>query len=171
MNKNSFKDKIPILKKMLFYISIGLISIYALYTSSIVNECKYIYNYLYTQEKTHLKTIQKCLELLYSFLHVYMSQHYFNTSKIIKKNVYDIEYTINCRIYRFQIPYKKGPSKYLQFIDDQDNDVSLLLFSYVGPNDDFHKIEYKPSHFDLKSLTINYSDGSSKTFHENDIIF
>jgi hypothetical protein len=156
---------------MLFYLSIGLFSMYTLYKSAIIQEGKYLYTYLYSQQKSHLKTIQKCLELLSQFLYIYISQHFFYNSKIIKKNVYDIEYTINCKIYRFQIPYKKGPSKYLQFIDDNDQDVSLLLFSYVGPNDDFHQIKYKPSDFNFKSLTINYSDGSSNTFHENDVIF
>lgn len=104
------------------------------------------------------------------YIYIYITQHVFHNSFMIKKHVYDIEYAINCKIYRFRTKYRMGPSKYREFIDDKGNNISEMMFQYLGPNDDFHKCEYRPSDFNCKSITIIYQDNTKKTYDQDDII-
>jgi hypothetical protein len=137
----------------------------------VINEMKGCYLMIYkNQNKNHFKTIYKCFEIYNSIIYIYIVQYLFRNSIMMDRHVYDIQYCINYRPYRFRICYKRGPSKFLQFINDKDEDISMQMFEYVGPNDDFHLISYTPNDFNLESLTINYTNGNVHTFSRYEVI-
>jgi len=151
----------------MFYLLIPL----SLFFFIIPKEYIGMYNYLLKKnDNNHLSVIHQFIQFIFNYIYIYISQNIFHNTIVIHKHIYDIEYSINCKIYRFRTSYKKGPSKYSQFIDDQGNDISEDLFKYVGPNDDFHNIDYTPNDFDCSSITIIYSDDTHKTFQNNDIL-
>lgn len=140
---------------------------YVLQNDELINSYYMLY---YQKKKSHIAAIQTLIQLLNKMIYVYITQCIFRNSKSIGNHLYEIQYCINYRYYRFRVPYKKGPRKYLQFIDDTDQDISYEMFEYVGPNDDFHRIPYKPEDFGLSSITVNYTDGNTKTFQKDEII-
>lgn len=132
---------------------------------------KTMYNYLYhVNEESHFKTVIHIAQSTWELIRVYLTQYIFHNSKRIGKNLYDIEYTIHCKPYRFQTRYKLGPSKFKKFMKNESIDVSDLVFPYVGPNDDFHGLSYSPKDLGLEQLIIHYQDGQVKSFSEHEII-
>ena len=151
----------------MFYLLISL----SLFLFFIPSEYLKVYNYLLQKNNNnHLSVIHQLMKFTLNYLYIYISQHIFHNSILINKHIYDIEYSINCKIYRFRTSYKKGPSKYSQFIDHTGQDISEYIFKYVGPNDDFHNINYTPTDFNCSSMIIIYYNGTQQIFNSNDII-
>lgn len=118
---------------------------------------KAMYLYLFRiHDASHVKTISHIIGVSHEICKVYLTQNIFHNSTRIRKNVYDIEYTIHCKRYRFHVQYKLGPSRFRQFIADENVDVSETLFPYVGPNDDFHGIRYTPKDFGYDRICVHY---------------
>ena len=74
------------------------------------------------------------------------------------------------------VRFKPGPSTFRKFTMyhpdmEEDVDVSDIVLPYLGPNHDFHGVQYRPSDFEIDgALTIHYIDGRTKTFDPNDVI-
>ena len=68
----------------------------------------------------------------------------------------------------------KIKSKYILSNTSSDNrsseDITEEIQKYLGPNYDWHNIEYTPSFFKHKTLTFHYSNGEVKEFSENEIL-
>lgn len=125
-------------------------------------ESKESYNFLYNiHHQSHYKTIGSIFKTCENILKVYFIQYVCTNTKMIKKGLYEIEYTIHLKTYKIQIPYKRGPSKYRSFFSHEQNITSKII-PYVGPNDDFHNVLYTPNDFGYDTLTIEYSDGTIK---------
>jgi hypothetical protein len=135
------------------------------------NSLKSMYIYLYrVHHDDHLHTIQHIITSTAEHVRIYLTQHVFHNSKRISKNLYEIEYTINCKSYRFRTKYKQGPSKYIQFMKNELTDVSDIIFPFVGPNDNFHNFTYTPKDFGLDTLTVHYMDGNVRNFASDEKI-
>jgi hypothetical protein len=123
--------------------------------------------------------------LLYIITHMYVSfsllKDYVKTSFNSAKNanVYmkeypdkhyiEIGYMFRDELYKIRIQTKKGPKK-MMMADADGNPVSEELCSYLGPMEDGHSISIKPSDFGWKQVVVYLTDGSEKTFEENDPI-
>lgn len=136
-----------------------------------ITEIQSMYDYLYhVHHKNHFKTMTHIAQSSYHLVHVYLTQYIFHNSKRIGKNLYEIEYTINCKPYRFLVKYKTGPSKYKKFLQSSGQDVSDRIFPFLGPNDDFHRIAYAPKDFGYETLTVEYLNGDVREFKVHDTI-
>lgn len=122
-----------------------------------------MYDYLYrSNQSDHTKTLLHLVKSTGELCRIYLTQYVFHNSKKIRKNVYEIEYTIHCKTFRFHTHYKPTPSKYHKFMKDDSTDISDIIFPFVGPNDDFHRIPYTPKCFGYDSMTILYLNGDKR---------
>ena len=139
------------------------------YLTQKANEVRQMYNYLYlVNHEDHFKTIYHIAQSIYEFVRIYLTQYVFHNSKRVGKNIYEIEYTINCKSYRFLVKYKQGPSKYKSFMKDESTDVSERVMPFLGPNDNFHGISYTPQDLGFESLIVHYMDGNVRTFQKTE---
>ena len=83
---------------------------------------------------------------------------------------YLVSYVIDQTVYKMFVKKKKGPKKVLLIHDDQQSDVSELIFPYLGPNDNFHGIKYTPKFFNKKELIFEFSNGDERIFRNTDEI-
>jgi hypothetical protein len=114
--------------------------------------------------------IKTSIYTIYSVIYYVIIQKLNKSVKKIDKHTYEITYSIGGKIYKFNTGCKKGMGSVLQIIDDNNNDVTEKIEPYFGPMENFHKNDYSPSTFECKTLTFNYSDGSTKTFNEHETI-
>lgn len=129
---------------------------------------------------SHVQTCTHLLQSVWTLLRAYLTQYVFHNSYLVKKGVYDIEYTIHLKTFRFRTGYKRGPCHYRAFFtspsskteeeEKEEKDVSTEMLPYVGPNHDFHGIKYTPQDFGYSNLTLHYADGSTQTFHATDVL-
>ena len=79
---------------------------------------------------------------------------------------------INGATYKFHVKPKKGPNSnvIIQATDENDQDVTGEVLTYLGPMDNFHGNKYSPMNFGVKSITLNLSSGEDKTFNEHEYI-
>ena len=88
----------------------------------------------------------------------------------IDKNKYAITYMINGRLYKTIVKTSRGPRKIILVSDENQDDISHLIFQYLGPEENFHNEIFTPSFFNKKELIFEMSDGSEKIFKENECI-
>lgn len=140
----------------------GIMVYYKQSLQDLWHESRNSYQYLYNvHQQNHCKTICSLLKTCENIVKIYFIQNVCTNSKMIKKNLYEIEYTIHLKTYKIQIPCKRGPSKYRHFFSHEQN-ITPAIMPYVGPNDDFHNILYTPNDFGYDSISIEYSDGTIK---------
>ena len=82
----------------------------------------------------------------------------------INKNKYEISYMVGNKLYKFHCLVARGPTKVLQIIDKNSNDVTNIIKPFVGPNYDFHNLKYTPNDFNYNELTFQLADGTDVTF-------
>jgi len=58
----------------------------------------------------------------------------------------------------------------LQISDQDCNDVTSLVYPWVGPNSDFHKCEYTPEELGYTELTFQLSNGGEKIFQKSEVM-
>lgn len=97
-------------------------------------------------------------------------QYINNNVKKIDKNTYEITYTIKGHEYKIIVKPKRGPKKTLLVSDENQEDISYLIFPYLGPKENFHSTEFTPEFFNRKELIFQLSDGSEKVFTTNQTI-
>lgn len=90
----------------------------------------------------------------------------------IGTNLYEVSYVISGITYKFHVKLKKGPNSnvIIQASDENDTDLTGELLTYLGPMDNFHGNKYTPTHFGVKSITLNMASGEDKTFTEHEHI-
>jgi hypothetical protein len=106
-----------------------------------------------------------CRMLYLSFI------QYLNTSVVkITKGRYIISYVVNGKMYKMVVKPLRGPSPILQIINDNMEDVTEDIIPYLGPDNDFHKINYNPVFFNYDYLTFEMSNGNQINFSKNDVL-
>lgn len=90
--------------------------------------------------------------------------------KLIEKNIYEIEYQLNDKIYTIVFKHKRGPSPILQVFNENEEDVTDKILEYAGPEYNFHGHKFTPKYWGYKSLTFDLDDGTEKTFTDYDNI-
>lgn len=90
---------------------------------------------------------------------------YLNTSvKKIGKNKFEITYILNEQEYKFIINGKKGPKSIINIKDENDNDVTLQIEPYLGPQEDFHGNVFTPISLGYEKLTFELVGGKQLSF-------
>jgi hypothetical protein len=89
--------------------------------------------------------------------------------KLVDKNVYEIEYNLNDKIYKLVFKNKKGPTPILQIFTENE-DVTEKILEYAGPEYNFHGHIFTPKFWGYKLLTFDLANGEEKSFSENESI-
>lgn len=107
------------------------------------------------------------LKLILQTLYISFLQ-YMNTSvRKLDRNVYEVSYIINGKMYKMVVTPKRGPVPVLQISDDEQNDVTFHVLPYMGPQYDWHGTNLTPEIFGYKTLTFELSNGTEHTYEGN----
>lgn len=92
-----------------------------------------------------------------------------------QKYKYFVTYEFEGKPYRMLIAKKRGPPHVVSIRgqrlgDDDAVDVYADIKSYLGPNMDFHGIEYTPNCLGYTRLVFCFSDDSEREFTDNNVI-
>ena len=94
-------------------------------------------------------------------------QYFTKTVTRVGRN-YHVEYVIEGRRYVMVVRPKKGPSPVLQVSNEQDEDVTEEILSFLGPEYNWHGKKLDPKFFGYETLTFEFADGSERTFTEEE---
>lgn len=120
--------------------------------------------------KISFKSLRIFIKIFFKVIYISLLQKFSKNLIKINKNTYELSYSVNGKFFKYRFKIEKGPSKILQIIDNNNNDVTSKIFPYLGPQYDFHQNKYTPKDFNHSELTFNLFDGHELTFNENDII-
>jgi len=120
--------------------------------------------------KINFKSLKIFIQLFLKVIYILIIQKFSKNLNKIKKNTYELTYSVNGKIFKYRFKIEKGPSKILQIIDNNNNDVTSEIIPYSGPMNDFHMTNYTPKDFNQIELTFNLFNGKELTFKENEII-
>ena len=125
-----------------------------------------LYAFHRVKENNAWKGVQKTVQSVMWMGYLLVYQKVAKNLVLWGKNEYDVHYVLGNRLYKIRTFSKKGPycRKVLQVIDEDQNDVTVDVQSYLGPREDWHGLLYDPSQLRYKSLTFNMADGNSLTF-------
>jgi hypothetical protein len=90
--------------------------------------------------------------------------------KILNKNKYIIDYRYKNNDYKVRLKNKRGPSNIVSIYDELGNDIYNMIKEYLGPNEDFHNIEYSPECFEKDKIIFLLMNGNEIEFKNNEII-
>jgi hypothetical protein len=110
--------------------------------------------------------------MILKLMWIYIIQYCNSTVTLTKDNKYIITYVIKGKTHKMVVTCNRGPSKVLLVYDENQKDVSNVVFPYLGPEENFHSCLYTPKFWNKKELIFELSNGSEKIFTENEhIIF
>ena len=89
---------------------------------------------------------------------------------VIDKNTVEITYVVGGKMFKMVTKIPRGPRSVLMVIDENDEDVTDLVFAYTGPKGDWHGQPFTPAFFKRKSLAFEMADGRELTFEGDAVI-
>ena len=96
---------------------------------------------------------------------------YFNNSvKQCGKNRYEVSYILHNKTYKVRINVKRGPIPIYKICDGEQNDITDMILSFMGPNYDWHNNIFTPEDLGFESIIFELSNGNVLTFRQNDKI-
>lgn len=103
--------------------------------------------------------------LIFKSMYVTFIQKLNKNLKKIDKNTYELSYIINGQLYKLIVKQRKGPKNVIQVIDEEDNDLTENMLSYLGPHENFHgNKDITPFYFGKKKLVFFLSNGDEVIF-------
>lgn len=116
-------------------------------------------------------------KLLYDYIYYYSSQ-LFKTTHMPHpkhKNKYFITYNFEGKNYNLLVSKRKGPNKIISIYGcktetDEPQDIFEHVQQFLGPNMDFHNINYTPHCLGYYKITCHYLDETSKSWINDEII-
>lgn len=106
------------------------------------------------------------IKLIWMMCWLMISQWLNKNIEMIGKNKYSVSFIIGGKIYKMIIKHTLGPSKILQVIDSDDNDVTAHIEPYLL----LEKHDTKLIEIYDKEITVMYSDGNDKTVELSNMI-
>jgi len=90
--------------------------------------------------------------------------------KKVDRNLYEITYAINGRLYKMLIKQIRGPVPIKMVLDKDGNDITDKVLPYIGPQHDFHSAELYPNFFSTEKLCFLSHDDSMIEFESDDVL-
>jgi hypothetical protein len=154
---------------MFYYYIIGALSFALLYTNrepirKRINKIKSLYALVSTHHKQIFTILRVMMSIVAKTIYLSIVQYFNKTMIQMDKNTYELTYTIGGNMYKMIIRIKRGPRKLIYAFDQDSKDVTEIIQTYLGPNDDFHHGKFTPDFFGFESITVNLSDGEEKSF-------
>lgn len=100
--------------------------------------------------------------------YISLIQYLNNSVKKINRNSYEISYVINGKMYKMIVTPLRGPAPILQISNENQVDLTDEILPYLGPNYNWHHRQFYPHFFNSKTLIFELSDGTERTFSEED---
>jgi hypothetical protein len=123
-----------------------------------------------TNYKGCFKIIWVSICMIFQALWINILQYLNSTIVQIDKKTYEVTYIIRGKTYKMIVKSRRGPRKVLLVSDENQEDVSYIIFPYLGPEENFHGEKYTPKFFEKKELIFELSTGVEKIFQENEEI-
>jgi hypothetical protein len=121
--------------------------------------------------KNKVSIIFYSITMIVKILWISILQYFNNTVISIDKNIYEVSYVINNKLYKFHTCVQRGPVPILQIIDQDDNDVTSRVLPYMGPKYKGHALEPSPYTLKYESLSFELCNGNSYTCKGTEAIF
>lgn len=121
-----------------------------------------------TQETNSVAVTFISLHMILSTLYISLIQYLNNSVRKIGKNVYEVSYVINGKIYKMLVTPVRGRPPVVRITDENGEDATDMVRPYMGPKLDWHRTVFRPDFFNRGSLTFELSDGTSRT--EDDVM-
>lgn len=123
-----------------------------------------------TQYKNIFMIFWVCLCIIVKNAYLTLCQKLNKSVVKLGKNRYTVTYVINGIQYSMDVQVKRGPKKLLQALDSDDNDITEVIQSYLGPMENFHGHSYTPEFFGTGEITISLSSGDELVFRGDETI-
>ena len=168
---------------MFFYIA-TTITLFSIPILIKIDACKIIYEtikYKYSKWKNLNKLVSvkhnnKCaiiavsICMIFKYLYLSFIQYLNNSVKKIGKNMYEVSYVINGKLYKMVVSPTRGPAEILQIIDHNQNDVTDNILCYIGPRYDWHNTKFTPNFFNCEFLIFQMSNGNEIIIKRDDYL-
>ena len=102
--------------------------------------------------------------------YIQLCQKFNKTIRKVDKNLYEVCYVINGVYYTMIVKPKRGPRSVIEVVDEDDNDLTSELISYLGPSENFHGYELTPKYFKAKKMTFSMASGEEVNFDEDEVL-
>ena len=122
-----------------------------------------------TGNPSKLKLIYITCSVIFKAIWITFMNKLHKNVKKIGRNLFEVKYCLNGRQVIFVIEVKRGPSSILQVIDENEEDITDKVDSYLNYNDIIIK-KMSPVDLGYENLTINMSNGDVKTFDQEEKI-
>jgi hypothetical protein len=123
-----------------------------------------------TQYKNICIIVYHSICIICSAVWLDMVQYLNNSVKKLDKKRYEVSYVVSGKLYRMIVMPNKGPSSVLLACDEDGEDITDVLISYMGPHNDFHGADITPKLLNKKQIIIETIDGCEKIFNEDDVL-
>lgn len=112
-----------------------------------------------TSYKQKSAIILVSIGMIFKLLYLNFIQYLNNSIKKIGKNMYEVSYVVNGKLYKMIVSPTRGPAEILQIIDHDENDVTDHIMCYIGPRYDWHNTKFTPDFFGCNFLVFQMADG------------
>lgn len=103
--------------------------------------------------------------MLFKALYISFIQYLNNSVKKLDKNIYEVTYVINGRLYKLIIIPTRGPAPILQISDERGEDMTDKILPYMGPQYNWHGNKYlTPGFFNCRELNFELADGTEYSY-------
>jgi hypothetical protein len=135
------------------------------------HKIKSLKNLVASQHKNILKILWVTFCIILKTFYVSLCQYFNRSVRRVDKNTYEVCYAINGILYKMIVKPKRGPKCIIEAVDEDDNDITHDLLSYMGPMDNFHGgTEITPKFLNKQKVTLNLTNGNEITFEGDDVI-
>ena len=86
--------------------------------------------------------------------------------KEIEKNIYEVSFILNNKLIKVLVKVKKGPSKIMCVINDNNEDVTTIIQPFYN----YKYVECTPDVYNYKSVEVLYTDGFEKIVRGEEVI-
>lgn len=149
---------------------LNILSLCTHFILSKYNDYKRVTSLVSSREKNYIYITLVSFKLIIMFYYISLLQFCNNSVICIDKNLYQVTYTINGKLYKMLVKQTKGPNPFVKITNEMDMDITNDILPYIGPQYNFHGSNLTPRSLHCKSLTFTLNNGNIYTYQEKDII-
>lgn len=107
--------------------------------------------------------------MIFKYFYLHLIQYLTDNVKKIDKNVYEITYIINGKVYKMRVKPTRGPSMYEKVINDKHENITDEVLAYFGPHYN-NLVKLTPRNFNSQTLSFYCINGEHVTFESDEKI-
>ena len=123
-----------------------------------------------TRYKTCCMIFWVSIQILGKVLWISFVQWINNSVRKVDRNLYEVSYVINGRLYKMLVKPIRGPAPILLVVNDEGEDITSHVLPYLGAQHDFHGHPFTPRFFEHRQISIETALGETLTFEETDVL-